>query len=73
MAYRMACESADLIAGIVSLAGATFLDPARCVPSQPVNILHIPVSYTHLRAHETVLDLVCRLLLEKKKKIILQK
>ena len=22
-----------------------------------------PVSYTHLRAHETVLDLVCRLLL----------
>ena len=26
-----------------------------------------PVSYTPLRAHETVLDLVCRLLLEKKK------
>ena len=24
-----------------------------------------PVSYTHLRAHETVLDLVCRLLLVK--------
>ena len=29
-----------------------------------------PVSYTHLRAHETVLDLVCRLLLEKKKHTI---
>eukprot|EP00657_Telonema_sp_P-1_P009381 TRINITY_DN3569_c0_g1_i1.p1 TRINITY_DN3569_c0_g1~~TRINITY_DN3569_c0_g1_i1.p1 ORF type:complete len:137 (+),score=44.88 TRINITY_DN3569_c0_g1_i1:135-545(+) len=29
----------------------------------------LPVSYTHLRAHETVLDLVCRLLLEKKKEI----
>ena len=28
------------------------------------------VSYTHLRAHETVLDLVCRLLLEKKNKHI---
>ena len=28
---------------------------------------YVPVSYTHLRAHETVLDLVCRLLLEKKK------
>ena len=28
---------------------------------------HETVSYTHLRAHETVLDLVCRLLLEKKK------
>ena len=25
-----------------------------------------PVSYTHLRAHETSLHLVCRLLLEKK-------
>ena len=30
------------------------------------------VSYTHLRAHETVLDLVCRLLLEKKKNTISQ-
>src|SRR5450759_3318005 len=28
----------------------------------------IAVSYTHLRAHETRHDLVCRLLLEKKKK-----
>ena len=28
----------------------------------------VAVSYTHLRAHETVLDLVCRLLLEKKNK-----
>ena len=31
---------------------------------------HTAVSYTHLRAHETVLDLVCRLLLEKKKTLI---
>ena len=30
----------------------------------------IAVSYTHLRAHETVLDLVCRLLLEKKKSVL---
>ena len=30
-------------------------------------LVYDPVSYTHLRAHETVLDLVCRLLLEKKK------
>eukprot|EP00657_Telonema_sp_P-1_P005863 TRINITY_DN23640_c0_g1_i1.p1 TRINITY_DN23640_c0_g1~~TRINITY_DN23640_c0_g1_i1.p1 ORF type:complete len:120 (-),score=38.54 TRINITY_DN23640_c0_g1_i1:10-369(-) len=39
--------------------------PRRALPasSNAVN----PVSYTHLRAHETVLDLVCRLLLEKKK------
>ena len=32
----------------------------------PISQGLIPVSYTHLRAHETVLDLVCRLLLEKK-------
>eukprot|EP00831_Metopus_contortus_P030940 TRINITY_DN25310_c0_g1_i1.p2 TRINITY_DN25310_c0_g1~~TRINITY_DN25310_c0_g1_i1.p2 ORF type:complete len:135 (+),score=31.42 TRINITY_DN25310_c0_g1_i1:128-532(+) len=31
---------------------------------------YITVSYTHLRAHETSLHLVCRLLLEKKKKQI---
>src|SRR5660397_265948 len=29
---------------------------------------NMPVSYTHLRAHETKANLVCRLLLEKKKK-----
>ena len=33
-----------------------------------VIVLAVPVSYTHLRAHETVLDLVCHLLLEKKTK-----
>src|SRR5450759_4394384 len=32
------------------------------------NSRHVAVSYTHLRAHETRHDLVCRLLLEKKKK-----
>ena len=35
--------------------------------SRLVNDLSRPVSYTHLRAHETRHDLVCRLLLEKKK------
>ena len=39
-----------LLFGVVFIAGAT----------------NVSVSYTHLRAHETVLDLVCRLLLEKK-------
>ena len=29
---------------------------------------NVPVSYTHLRAHETPEHLVCRLLLEKKNK-----
>ena len=31
-------------------------------------VVSTAVSYTHLRAHETRHDLVCRLLLEKKKK-----
>src|SRR5678810_999146 len=34
-----------------------------------LHIIYRPVSYTHLRAHETGRNLVCRLLLEKKKKI----
>src|SRR5665811_2548667 len=37
-------------------------------PRTPIASCARTVSYTHLRAHETVLDLVCRLLLEKKKK-----
>jgi polyhydroxybutyrate depolymerase len=41
MSYRMACEHADAIASIVSLAGATFADPADCAPSEPVAILQI--------------------------------
>jgi poly(3-hydroxybutyrate) depolymerase len=49
MAYGMACQSAHLIAGIASLAGMTFLDPSRCQPSQPVNVLHI-----HGTADDTV-------------------
>ena len=35
---------------------------------QQLDTAHKPVSYTHLRAHETPEHLVCRLLLEKKKK-----
>ena len=41
-----------------------FLDDAQQIALAQDHVL--PVSYTHLRAHETVLDLVCRLLLEKK-------
>ena len=39
------------------------------VPSDMARVARIEiiaVSYTHLRAHETVLDIVCRLLLDKK-------
>ena len=40
---------------------------AKLKEMNTVYVGQIAVSYTHLRAHETVLDLVCRLLLEKKK------
>src|SRR5450756_2750934 len=43
--------------------GEPLLYPCRCTHHHPG-----AVSYTHLRAHETRHDLVCRLLLEKKKK-----
>ena len=45
-----------------------FKNPANGYPIVGVAASLVPVSYTHLRAHETVLDLVCRLLLEKNKK-----
>src|SRR5678815_5780922 len=38
------------------------------IPKEDMDALREPVSYTHLRAHETPEHLVCRLLLEKKKK-----
>ncbi len=41
MSYRMACDRADTIAAIVSLAGATFDDPADCAPSEPVSVAQI--------------------------------
>ena len=41
MAHRMACDHADRIAAIVSLAGATFLDRAKCAPTEPVSVLQI--------------------------------
>ena len=57
----------------VGFVGAEFLNAAAIIDSDldPFALndwLHAleAVSYTHLRAHETVLDLVCRLLLENK-------
>jgi polyhydroxybutyrate depolymerase len=41
MAYRMACDYADVLAGIASFAGTSTLGETNCRPSQPVNVLHI--------------------------------
>src|SRR5665647_145083 len=53
------CDRGDSVSSICSrVVGALYVD------------MNKPVSYTHLRAHETDSYLVCRLLLEKKKKKI---
>ncbi|MEQ1703923.1 MAG: alpha/beta fold hydrolase [Ilumatobacteraceae bacterium] len=49
MSYRMACDHADKIAAIASLAGATFADVEDCDPSEPVSVLQI-----HGTADETI-------------------
>lgn len=41
MAYRLACERADALSAIVSLAGLASSNPAGCTPSQPVPVLHM--------------------------------
>jgi len=41
MAYRMACERADVIAAIASLAGNASSSPATCTPARAVNVAHL--------------------------------
>jgi polyhydroxybutyrate depolymerase len=41
MAHRLACELGDRIAAIVSLAGMTWLDPAKCPAADKVNVLQV--------------------------------
>lgn len=41
MAHRMGCDHAGFVKGIVSLAGATYDDPADCQPQDLVHVLQI--------------------------------
>ncbi len=41
MALRLACDRPDLFAAVVGVAGATWLDPARCQPRSPVSVLQV--------------------------------
>lgn len=50
MSYRMACDHADKIAAIASLAGAMWSDVSKCQPSEPVHVLQI-----HGTADDTVI------------------
>src|SRR5450756_2195155 len=56
-AIRRPCQAGDV---------ALEIRKATRLPAVSIDDIN-PVSYTHLRAHETRHDLVCRLLLEKKK------
>ena len=63
----MCIRDSPAVLALVTIAA--LVDVARFGGVAPVGLLNFlvvwSVSYTHLRAHETVLDLVCRLLLEK--------
>ena len=76
--------ASDIDIALLVIPGRDLVAPPQLARDTPVldlahpgeiGVLPLPrhefdaVSYTHLRAHETVLDLVCRLLLEKKTKI----
>ena len=41
MSYRLACEGLPGLAGITSVAGSSFEDPARCDSATPVSVLQI--------------------------------
>lgn len=49
MSFRMACDHADAVAAIASLAGAMVDDISKCKPSEPVAVLQI-----HGTADDTV-------------------
>ena len=68
-AVSAASEPWTVLASILSARSARIVPGAAFLGSVTTGSKRcgMPVSYTHLRAHETVLDLVCRLLLEKKK------
>ena len=52
---------------IIGIVGGAIVSILYLVFCGGLAALGSPVSYTHLRAHETLRHLVCRLLLEKKK------
>ena len=73
--FQYATERAKVV-GAENIYDFSLGNPSVPAPSivnetivQKVNTLD-PVSYTHLRAHETDQYLVCRLLLEKKKQVM---
>ena len=62
-----AIRDAGVRIGADPLGGAAVDYWGEIAQRHGLNLSVVTVSYTHLRAHETVLELVCRLLLEKNK------
>ena len=64
----MCIRDSRYVSGNITHSGQNLVDRrSELIAGQhPFAVVVGSVSYTHLRAHETVLDLVCRLLLEKK-------
>src|SRR5450756_2896839 len=68
---EISAQVADRVLDFVERRHIATLDITGGAPELNANFRRMvrdAVSYTHLRAHETRHDLVCRLLLEKKKK-----
>src|SRR5450759_5882839 len=75
--FRASSTNQGVLGPVPPLSSSSFVNavrrrPAKAnLPSSSTALSRAagpwPVSYTHLRAHETRHDLVCRLLLEKKK------
>src|SRR5665811_372518 len=66
------CHQSDGTQPVTGSMGDRYKNAYQCADCHDTStepypgVGNAPVSYTHLRTHETVLDLVCRLLLEKK-------
>jgi polyhydroxybutyrate depolymerase len=64
MSYRMACDHADRIAAIVTLAGAMWKDSSKCGASEPVSVLQVhgdqdaSVAYEDTAEHPGALESV---------------
>ena len=69
---KLPAEIKELIYTLMEISRLSYENALKRSPKSILRLynmtfLHsVPVSYTHLRAHETEADLVCRLLLEKK-------
>jgi polyhydroxybutyrate depolymerase len=52
MSHRVACDAPERFAAIVTLAGTTFADEARCTPTRAMSLLHIHGTMDETIAYE---------------------